>query len=73
MKAIKSTLFFFVLTITSIHAQISFTADVTTGCVPLTVNFTNTSTVGTNFIWNLEIFQKKLFYTFNYFILLYFA
>ena len=52
MKAIKSTLLFFVLTITSIHAQISFTADVTTGCVPLTVNFTNTSTVGTNFIWN---------------------
>ena len=34
---------FSIFTFFSINAQISFTADVTSGCAPLTVNFTNTS------------------------------
>jgi len=33
-------------------AQISFTTDVTQGCAPLTVNFTNTSTTGYYFYWS---------------------
>lgn len=32
--------------------QISFTADVTSGCYPLTVNFTNTSNAGDFFVWD---------------------
>jgi len=32
-----------VFTFLSVNAQVSFTADVTTGCGPLTVNFTNTT------------------------------
>src|SRR5688500_10201071 len=37
-----------------LNAQVSFTADVSSGCLPLTVNFTNTSTLppDTYYVWN---------------------
>ncbi|MFH2095067.1 MAG: PKD domain-containing protein, partial [Bacteroidota bacterium] len=34
-----------------LFSQISFTADQTQGCYPMTVQFTNTSSTGTNFVW----------------------
>ncbi|MEX1002523.1 MAG: PKD domain-containing protein [Crocinitomicaceae bacterium] len=36
---------------TSVNAQISFTASTTSGCSPLSVSFTNTSTSGVHFDW----------------------
>lgn len=40
-----------ILFATNIFAQVSFNADVTSGCAPLTVNFTNTSSIGVIFEW----------------------
>lgn len=47
---LTSILLFF--TFLSINAQVSFTADVTSGCGPLTVNFTNTSSTGVTYDWD---------------------
>lgn len=41
-----------IFTFLAINAQVSFTADVTSGCGPLTVNFTNTSTAGATWNWS---------------------
>lgn len=34
------------------HSQISFVADNTSGCAPMTINFTNTSSSGDHFYWS---------------------
>jgi PKD repeat protein len=41
-----------IFTFITINAQVSFTANVTSGCGPLTVNFTNTSASGVTWEWN---------------------
>ena len=51
-KLLFTTIFSAVIGIASSWAQISFTTNVTTGCDPLTVNFTNTSTVGSSYYWD---------------------
>lgn len=54
MKTKLILLFLLLLAIKENKAQVSFTADITNGCLPLTVNFTNTSTLpaGTFYQWN---------------------
>ena len=41
-----------IFTFLTVNAQVSFIADVTSGCGPLTVNFTNTSTSGVTWEWS---------------------
>ena len=43
--------------------NISFTSDVETGCAPLTVHFTNTSTAGTTFKWIIDSGPSHIPYT----------
>lgn len=51
-------------------AQVSFYADVTSGCAPLTVNFTNNSsidTTGLTFLWSYNYGEDLIFsYDFNH-------
>ena len=48
-KLFSLTLIALCLSFTAAFSQINFTMDVTTGCYPLTVTFTNTSTVGSSY------------------------
>lgn len=50
-KHLLSSLMGCLIFISASFAQVSFTADITNGCAPLTVNFTNTSTIGNYYQW----------------------
>ncbi len=41
-----------VFVVTNVFSQVSFTVDQTQGCSPLTVQFTNTSSIGTTYVWD---------------------
>ena len=49
IKSLSLTITALCLSLTTAYSQINFTMDVSQGCVPLTVTFTNTSVVGSSY------------------------
>lgn len=52
MKNIYFLLAFALVSGFHVNAQVSFVPDQTSGCVPITINFTNTSLVGDHYSWS---------------------
>ena len=53
MKTLKKLSLFIALLSTTAFGQFSFTPSTSTGCAPLAISFTNTSTLGQHYDWDM--------------------